>query len=93
MAAKKKQSSDASGITLTDAQKAALKADKWKKGISVHVTRALSALNKIAALGNKKRYTYTSDQVQKVLDALDAKVDAVTKAHSDAPPTKEKFEV
>lgn len=84
MGSKKKSSGAATAPTAADSSDAAAlaakRAAKFAKGASVHVTKALLAMDKIATLGNKRRYFYTTDQGQKILDALDAKVQAIEAA-------------
>lgn len=100
MGSKKKTATAAR--TETDAEKlaadelAAKRAAKFAKGASVHVTKALAALDKIASLGNKRRYFYSDAQAQKIFDAIEAacaKIEAAFAAPAGAKPTGNKFEV
>lgn len=52
------------------------RAERWVKLVQVRVTRALKALQSVGALGSKKKYAYTGEQVAKVFTALNTELKA-----------------
>lgn len=63
------------------------KIDRFKKLATARMNRALKALDAVAALSNKRSYTYTTDQVTKITTALTASNEKVTKAFASTGGT------
>lgn len=92
--AKAKQVRATAATDTPEARAAAeVRAGKFKKSAGVRVMRALKALDAVAQLGNKRRYGYSTEQAQKIVSALDGKMDLITAAFGDAPTAKQTFEV
>lgn len=64
----------ASKPALTPEQKAAAKAERFKKLGEQRVPRLLAALDAVKALGNRRAFNYTDEQAKKITDAVAAKV-------------------
>jgi len=60
------------------------KAKKFRESAQLQVNRALATLEKIGTLSNRKRYFYDVDQAEKVVGALKAGLDSVTKQYEVA---------
>lgn len=67
------------------AESAAQKITRFKKLANVRVNRALKSLTSVAALGNRRSYTYTDDEAKRIVDAIRAKADAIQAAFDTRP--------
>lgn len=56
------------------------KIDRFKKLGAARVTRAIKAIDAVAALGNRRSYTYDDAQVGKIKAALSAAADRLNKS-------------
>ena len=67
------------------------KTERFKKLAVKRVNKSLKALDGIAALGNRRSYTYTDAEAQRIIAALQSRLEAVTKAFSGAAPVETGF--
>lgn len=72
-------------VTKSPQEVAAQKGQRFKKLANVRVNRALKSMTSIAALGNRKSYSYTDDEAKRIVDAIRAKADAVQAAFDTRP--------
>lgn len=67
-------------------ERATAKAEKFKELASKRVNAAIGRIRLLRNLANKNSYTYTQEQVDKLLGALQDEVDAIQEAF--ASPSK-----
>lgn len=75
--------------------RSAKRIENFKKLASKRVSRVLQGIDGITKLANRRSYTYTSEQVTKILTALKSRFDAMEKAFSSVATDEDhnKFEV
>ena len=75
--------------------RSAKRIENFKKLASKRVSRVLQGIDGITKLANRRSYTYTPDQVTKILTALKSRFDAMEKAFSSVATDEDhnKFEV
>jgi hypothetical protein len=87
----KNDKSNAGNVQLSDAEKKVARAkqrvDSFKKLAPARVNRALKALEAVASLANKKSYTYTDAESQKIRDAVAAAAKSVDTAFTSGAVT------
>lgn len=57
------------------------RSEKFLRLAPKRMTKALKALDNVAALGNRKAYTYTEDQYAKMKDALQKQLEKLDRAY------------
>jgi pantothenate synthetase len=67
------------------------KTERFHKLAVKRMTKTLKAIDNVAALGNRRSYTYTDAEAQKIIAALQARVEHVVKAFSGAAPVETGF--
>lgn len=76
----------AGGKTESDQERAVRvskeRSDKFLRLAPKRMTKALKALQGVAALGNRRAYTYTADQYAKMKAALTSELDKLDKAYT-----------
>lgn len=63
-------------------ERQAAKAEKFQELAVKRVNAAIGRIRLLRNLGNRNTYSYTEDQVERILEALRSEVDAVEKAFS-----------
>lgn len=76
-------------------EKATRKIENFRKLANKRVSRTLQSIDMIARLSNRRSYTYTDEQVTKILNALKTRFQALESAFTSPSGSEEqhKFEV
>jgi len=66
-------------------------AERFKRLAVKRVSKAIKAMRAIATLGNKRQYEYTTEQVNKIVDALTDEHEAIQRAFAGEKRNVESF--